>query len=240
MTQVPQSKRLPLKPRAPIEALIRRGDTEALLRKAGELHGHFCPNVALGVRAGVVALKALGIEQNLGMEEVIAIVETNNCFADGIQVVTGCTFANNALVYRDLGKTAVTLARRDGAGVRVALRGHYTNSWPVRYPEAMALFQKIVKERQEATPEEQERLMQVWAETSFKQLDVPEQELFTVQQVQIKMPAYAPILASVTCAVCGEQLMETRARLRNGRPVCISCASAPHYSLDGAGIAVEV
>ena len=82
---------LPPNPRAPIEELIRQGDLEGLLRKAGELHGHFCPYVALGVRAGYLALTALGIEQNLGMEEALAVVETNNCFSDGIQVITGWT-----------------------------------------------------------------------------------------------------------------------------------------------------
>jgi formylmethanofuran dehydrogenase subunit E len=230
---------LPLKPRAPIEELIREGDTEALLRKAGELHGHFCPYVALGVRAGVTALKSLGIEQNLGMEEVVAIVETNNCFSDGIQMVTGCTFANNALIYRDLGKTAVTVAKRDGQAVRVAVRADYADSFDERYPEAAALFQKIVAERQEPTPEEQRRLMRLWAETSYRQLEVPEDELFTVEHRRIEVPTYAPIFASVTCAVCGESVMETRARVRDGEPVCIACAAAPHYQLDGAGIAVS-
>jgi formylmethanofuran dehydrogenase subunit E len=230
---------LPLKPRAPIETLIREGEVEALLRKAGELHGHFCPYVALGVRAGVTALRALGIEQNLGMEEVVAIVETNNCFSDGVQVVTGCTFANNALIYRDVGKTAVTLAKRDGEGVRVAVRADYAGSFDVRYPKAAALFQRIVVERQEPTLEEQERLMRLWAETSYKQLEVPEDELFMVQRLQVEVPAYAPIFASVTCAVCGESVMETRARVRDGQPACIPCASASHYRLDGAGITVE-
>jgi len=228
---------LSLKPRAPIEALIQEGNIEALLQKAGELHGHFCPYVALGVRAGVIALKTLEIEQNLGMEEVVAIVETNNCFSDGIQVVTGCTFANNALVYHDVGKTAVTVAKRDGSAVRVALRADYADSFDVRYPEATALFQRIVTERQEPTPEEQERLMRLWAETSYKQLEVPEDELFTVQHVQIGVPTYAPIFASVTCAACGESVTETRARVRDGQPVCILCASAPYHRLDGAGIA---
>jgi len=228
---------LPLKPRASIEALIREGDSAALLRKAGEVHGHFCPYVALGVRAGLVALKALGIEQNLGMEEVVAIVETNNCFSDGIQVVTGCTFANNALIYRDLGKTAVTVARRDGTALRVALRADYGQSFDSRYPEAAALFQKIIAERQEPTPEEQEQLMRLWAETSARQLEVPEEELFTVQPLQIELPSYAPIFASITCAVCGESVMETRARVRGGKQVCIPCAAASHYRLDGGGIA---
>ncbi len=99
---------------------------------AGELHGHFCPYVALGVRAGHTALKTLGIERNLGMEEVIAIVEANNCFSDGIQMTTGCSFANNALIYHDLGKTAVTVAKRGGGhpttapAVRVAVRVDYS------------------------------------------------------------------------------------------------------------------
>ena len=230
---------LPSNPRVSIENLIQEGDIVALLCKAGELHGHFCPYVALGVRAGVIALKSLGIEQNLGMEEVVAIVETNNCFSDGIQMVTGCTFANNALIYRDLGKTAVTVAKRDGQAVRVAVRADYDDSFDARHPEAAALFQKIVAERQEPTPEEQKQLMRLWAETSYKQLEVPEDELFTVQHLQIEVPTYAPILASVTCAICGENVMETRARVRDGKPVCMSCASAPHYQLDGTGIALS-
>ena len=156
-----------INPRLSIEAMISQGDLTALLRRAGELHGHFCPYVALGVRAGYLALTSLGVQGNRGMEEVIAIVETNNCFSDGIQVVTGCTFANNALIYRDLGKTAVTVAKRDGTAVRVALRGDYSDSFDTRYPEAAAMFRKFVRERQEPTPEEQARRMQMWAETSY-------------------------------------------------------------------------
>ena len=229
---------LPLKPRAPIEALIQQGDLEGLLRKAGELHGHFCPFVALGVRAGHLALVALGIEQNLGMEEVIAIVETNNCFSDGIQVATGCTFANNALIYRDLGKTAVTVALRDGTAVRVALRADYQERFNARHPEAAALFDKLVRERQEPAPGEQERLMVLWAESSRGQLDVPAEELFTVQHTHIAVPAYAPILASARCAFCGENVMESRARLVEGQPACLACAAAASYQMDGAGIRV--
>jgi formylmethanofuran dehydrogenase subunit E len=227
---------LPPNPRAPIETLIRQGDLEALLRRAGELHGHFCPYVALGVRAGYVALKELGIEQNVGMEEVIAVVETNNCFSDGIQVVTGCTFANNALVYHDLGKTAVTVAKRDGMAVRIAVRAEYSDSFDVRYPEAAALFGKIVRDRQEPTPEEQSRLMHLWAESAAGQLDVPVEELFTVEHQQTEIPAYAPIFRSARCAVCGEPVMESRARLLDGRPACIPCASAAYSRLDGSGI----
>ena len=230
---------LPKNPRAPIEAMIREGDLEGLLKKAGELHGHFCPYVALGVRAGYGALKALGIERNLGMEEVVAIVETNNCFSDGVQMTTGCSFANNALIYYDLGKTAVTVARRDGQAVRVAVRADYSSSFDERYPEAQQLFEKIVANREEPTAEEQARLSELWAQTSYKQLSLPEEEIFTVEKRNIELPAYAPIHGSVVCASCGESVMETRARLREGEPLCIACAGAERYMLDGSGVSVR-
>ena len=84
-----------------LERMIRNRDLEGLLNQAESLHGHLCPFVGLGVKAGHYAMAALN-RQNTGMEEMVAIVECNNCFTDGIQAVTGCTFGNNALICRDL------------------------------------------------------------------------------------------------------------------------------------------
>ncbi|MEA3345667.1 MAG: FmdE family protein [Chloroflexota bacterium] len=231
--------KIPQNPREELEALIRQGDLESLLRKAGELHGHFCPYLALGVRAGYIALKALGVEQSRGMEEVVAIVETNNCFSDGVQMVTGCTFGNNALVYRDLGKTAVTVAKRNGTAVRIALKAEWEDAFGSRYPEASALFEKIVVNREEATQTEHKKLMRLWAKSSFEQLALPEEEVFNAEHTKIKVPPFAPIFASVRCSVCEENIMETRARVKDGKPICLECASAEHYLLDGAGISIE-
>jgi len=231
---------LPTKPRITIETLIREGNLEALLLKAGELHGHFCPFLALGVRAGVIAMRTLGILENPGMEDVVAILECNNCFSDGVQMVTGCTFGNNALIYRDVGKTAFTLARRSGDAVRVALRADFVEGFRNRLSEeASALFQKIVQEHQEATPQEQARLMELWTEAAFQQLALPEEEVFTVQRLQVQVPPRSRIFGSVRCAVCGESVMETRARIKDGRPVCIPCSGDEYYQLTGNGIAVE-
>ena len=226
-------------PREEIESLIRTEDLEGLLMKAGELHGHFCPYLALGVRAGSIALKALGVERTTGMEKVVAIVETNNCFSDGVQMVAGCTFGNNALIYRDLGKTAVTVAKRDGSAVRVALKAEYADAFGLRYPEAHALFEKIVINREEATQAEHKKLMRLWAKSSFEQLELPEEEVFNVEHTEIEVPPFAPMFASVRCSVCGENVMETRARVKDGKPICMECAAAEHYLLDGAGISIE-
>ena len=226
-------------PREEIESLIRTEDLEGLLMKAGELHGHFCPYLALGVRAGSIALKALGVERTTGMEKVVAIVETNNCFSDGVQMVAGCTFGNNALIYRDLGKTAVTVAKRDGTAVRVALKAEYADAFGFKYPEAHALFEKIVINREEATQAEHKKLMRLWAKSSFEQLELPEEEVFNVEHTEIEVPPFAPMFASVRCSVCGENVMETRARVKDGKPICMECAAAEHYLLDGAGISIE-
>ena len=105
-------------PRSEIEVLIIKNDLETILLKSEELHGHYCPGLALGVKAAVYAMRKLGIKSR-GMEDVLAIIETNSCFADGVQYVTGCTFGNNSLIYKDFGKTAVTITDRKGKGIRL-------------------------------------------------------------------------------------------------------------------------
>ncbi|RJS88782.1 formylmethanofuran dehydrogenase [Candidatus Bathyarchaeota archaeon] len=224
--------------RREIEEMIETGDLKGLLYKAGEIHGHLCSYLAYGVMAGYLAMRELGVRSR-GMEEVVAIVETNNCFSDGIQVVTGCTFGNNALIYRDLGKTAVTVAKRNGTAIRVALDPDFESSRAEAYPEASELWDKIVARREEATPEEQRRMMELFAEMSLKELERPFEEVFKVRRLRIKVPEYAPIFSSVRCAVCGENIMETKARVKDGRPVCMACAGGEHYVLDGAGISVK-
>ena len=72
------------KPRQEIEDAITSGDSKRLLELCGLLHGHFCPGSAMGVKAAARAVKELR-SRSTGMEEVVAIVETNACFADGVQ-----------------------------------------------------------------------------------------------------------------------------------------------------------
>ncbi|MFQ6117981.1 MAG: FmdE family protein [Candidatus Bipolaricaulia bacterium] len=224
--------------RGRIERLIDAGDLRGLLREAGALHGHLCNYLAYGVVAGYIAVRELGVKTT-GMEEVIAIVETNNCFSDGVQMVTGCSFGNNALIYRDLGKTAVTVARRDGAAVRIALDPDFEDALQEEYPEAHRLWTKIVARREEATAEEQERMMRLFAEMSVRELSRPPDEMFRIERMEIAVPEYAPIFSSVRCSICGENVMETRARVRDGKPVCLGCAGGEIHVLDGRGISVE-
>ena len=224
--------------RKDIEGLIKKGDLRGLLEKTGELHGHFCSYSALGVKAAYLAMREFGIV-NTGMEEVVAIVETNNCFSDGIQMVTGCSFGNNSLIYKDYGKTAVTVAKRDGTAIRIALNPNFEESRAEKYPEANALFEKIVVRREEPTPGERARMMQLFSEMAIELLGCGDSELFTIEHRTITLPEYAPIFASVRCSRCGENIMETRVRMRDGKPVCIPCSDDEHYAMKGDGIYVE-
>ena len=225
-------------PRVAIEQLVEEGDLEGLLWKAGELHGHFCPNVCYGVRAAHIGLRELGITSNIGMEDLMAIVETNSCFSDGVQMVSGCTFGNNALVFEDAGKIAVTFALREGGAVRVALKAGARESFASRYPEAQALFRRIVVQREKVSEEESRTMMRLWRDASFGELSVPEADLFRVEAKEASLPAYARIFASAICSVCGDSVMETRARIVEGKPVCLQCAGAERYVLMGNGITV--
>ncbi len=226
-------------PRKEIQQKIEEGDLRWLLLKVGELHGHFCPFVALGVKASVIALKRLNAFTEGIDEDTLAIVETNNCFSDGVQMTTGCTFGNNALIFKDVGKTAMTLAFRSGKGIRVSLKAGYPESMTKENPEAQDLFDRFIRRRQKGTPEEMQRLKDVWEELSFRQLEIPDEEQFDVQDVTVSLPGHAPIHPSLICAECGEAFMESRGRLRDGKPICLSCSGDSYFVLEGRGMHIE-
>jgi formylmethanofuran dehydrogenase subunit E len=224
--------------RKEIERLVEAGNLRGLLDKAGELHGHLCNYLSYGVIAGYVAVRELGVKST-GMEKVIAIVETNNCFSDGIQMVTGCSFGNNALIYRDFGKTAVTVAKRDGTAIRIALDPNFEDSRDKEYPEASELWNKIVARREKATPEEHKRMMKLFAKMAMNELNKPADKIFRIKRTKITMPEFAPVFASVRCSICGENVMQTKARVKDGKPICTDCVEGAHYVLDGSGISAK-
>ena len=78
--------------------------------------------------------------------------------------------------------------------------------------------------------------MQLFKDMSLKELDVSEDEMFKIERKKVEVPEYAPIFSSVRCAICGEEIMETKARVKDGKFVCIECAGDEYYIMTGAGI----
>jgi formylmethanofuran dehydrogenase subunit E len=56
-------------------------------------------------------MERLGV-QRAGDEELLAFVENDACGADGIQVMTGCTFGKGNFIFKNFGKHAFTLVAR--------------------------------------------------------------------------------------------------------------------------------
>lgn len=55
-------------------------------------------------------------------------------------------------------------------------------------------------------------------------LAMAEEEVFKVEWVPFKLPPSAEIYPTLQCASCGEGVMEPRARLRQGKVICLECA----------------
>lgn len=228
-----------LRPRAAIQQLLLDGNVKPVLEMAGMLHGHFCPGLALGVKAVDAAFRRLGIIDNTGMEEIMAVAECNSCFIDGIQFAAGCSLGNNALVYKDLGKTAATFYRRGGEkAVRVCVKTYdLAAGTEEERKEGDALFEKAVKRREKLTEEENARMTELWIRRAFDTAALPAETLFTITEIQPPELPFAPIFDSQECGVCGEKVMESKAVFRNGKAVCRSCAGEEYRMVAGKGIA---
>jgi formylmethanofuran dehydrogenase subunit E len=176
-----------------------------------------CPGLATGIRVAEVALQEIG--PHAEDEEVVAIVETDNCAVDGIQYATGCTFGKGNLIHRDYGKNAFTFIRRsDGKAIRIVVR---PDAFGPPDPDQEALQQRV--REGPASEADQQRVEQLRQERLEAILEAPVEQLFEVQAVEPDLPQRARVYQNVTCAGCGEVVMETRVRLLGGQPYCIPC-----------------
>jgi len=217
-------------PRREIVNDILRNDLETLMIKAAALHGHYCPGLALGVMAATKAMQLMR-ETGDGMEDVLAISETNNCFSDGVQFVSGCSFGNNALIFKDLGKTAFSLCRRNGKGIRFSTRSDSKEYMREASPLFSESFKKVVKD-QDHSEEELLKFKQLGRKRAFATLQLDFNKLFSMEEVEVKIPDYAPSHESIICKTCGESIMSTR--IINHE--CLSCAGNNYHQLTGHGI----
>ncbi|CFX19287.1 Zinc finger, DksA/TraR C4-type [Syntrophomonas zehnderi OL-4] len=186
--------------------------------KAVDFHGHSCVGLAIGFRAGQIALERLN-SSRAPDEELIAIVETDNCALDSLQVLLGCSMGKGNIFFRDYGKNVFTIGRRDtGRAVRIAAKSldHILDD------EFGPLRTRVFNGT--ASEQELNAFQKLMAEETRRILTLTEEELFTIEAVDLDFPSQARIFPSLTCSVCGEQVMEPRARMRDGKPVCIPCS----------------
>ena len=194
-------------------------DTE-LLTLGLEFHGHKCPAMPMGLRAGVAAMRALGVGRAQD-KELHAISETGEghaagCFLDGVMTSTGCTFGKGNIEKVRYHKMAFTLIDvRNQKAVRVSLKPEFF---------AAALDGPFVAQRkagvlpQDIAPRITDPLVERIA-------GLPEEQFLAVGPVVAHpFPARKGIFEAKPCAKCGEIVFADKLRVHGGALVCIPCS----------------
>jgi formylmethanofuran dehydrogenase subunit E len=186
-----------------------------------KFHGHKCPAMPMGLRVGAAAMNKLGVDRAKD-GQIVAHIELGEdhcatCFADGVQVITGCTFGKGNIKRLHYGKWAVTLIdRATGRSVRVT-------------PKAEAMLANkqsdfFKKYREKGIPASQvpdevvEPLVQ-------KVINAPEEAIITVGGVFTqKLPPKKDSFEGFVCDMCGEMTVEGYGRpLGDKKKVCQPC-----------------
>jgi formylmethanofuran dehydrogenase subunit E len=186
-------------------------DLKSLLQLSASRHDHLCPRQVLGVRMGLAGLAAVGLEAPMPHKAALVFVETDGCFADGIEVATGATVGHRRLKVFDAGKIAAVFASvKTGKTVRLAPR---------------------LDVRQRALEYAPDVKQKYYAQLKGYRI-MPAEELFSVVEVRLD-PDIQTILSRpgvrVKCARCGEEIVNERQVLADGEPVCRACAGDSYY-----------
>jgi len=190
--------------------------SQELIQKTIDFHGHSCPGLAIGIRASEVALREVGPSSD---EEVVAVVENDNCAVDAIQFLLSCTYGKGNLVHLDYGKLAFSFYRRsDGKAIRIVAK---PGTFGRQDDEFMVLRKKMMS--RDLTGDEKKRLRDATAERVGKIMEMDLDELFKVIPAKGPVPRKAQILEGFACDACGEQTMESRMRRFLGQTLCIPC-----------------
>ena len=175
-----------------------------------QLHARVCPRQVLGVRMGLEAQELFGLELPRTDKRLIALVETDGCFADGVSVATGCWLGRRTLRLVDYGKVATTLVDVQTA-LAFRLTPHpdarlrasdYAPDAPVRWHAQLAGYQRM-----------------------------PTDELLRIEPVKLELPL-AGLLGCCgrdACRLCGEEILNRRGLAQPEGMLCRACAGHVRY-----------
>ncbi len=191
------------------------------LNVALEFHGHRCPAMPMGLRAGLAAMKALGVERAKD-KELIVESETGKghaagCFLDGVMVSTGCTYGKANIQKLYYNKMAFTLIdAKSGKSIRVALKPGFFEK---------ALQSPFVQERKKGVPP-QNISPEITNPLVERILSLPESEFLDVGQVfQKEVKKGVTNFEVKRCSKCGEAVFTDKLKkMPDGGSLCIPCS----------------
>lgn len=186
---------------------------DELLSQSASLHRHLCPRQVLGVRMGMLAGELLRLELPQSDKRLIAIVETDGCFADGIAVATNCWLGRRTLRVEDYGKVAATFV---DSQTEKAIR---------------IVPQSGVRQRaSEDVPEARSR----WEGMLLGYQRLPARELLSAMPVRLRTPIDALVSRAgvrARCDLCGEEILNQREIVRRGALLCRACDGQAYYAI---------
>lgn len=183
-----------------------------LLNQSSARHEHLCPRQVLGVRLGMLAAQKLKLELPQTDKRVLTIVETDGCFADGVEVATGCSVGHRTLRVEDYGKVAATLVDTlTGQTIRIAPHSEARS--------AARQYAPTARNRWEAQLIGYQRM--------------PIDELFTIEEVRLNTPIETIVSHAgrkAVCTQCGEEIINGREIVSEGKVWCKACWVGAYYT----------
>ena len=186
---------------------------QPLLDKSARDHSRLCPRQILGVRLGLVGMKALGFDSPPAEKQLLIITETDGCFVSGLSAATNCSVGHRTLRVEDYGKAAAVFV-------------DVKTSRAVRIAPALDI-------RQRACAHESDESLH-YAEQMQAYQSMSDEEMFTVTEVQLTASIEAIVSRPgmcVICDVCGEEIMNEREERQNEMNLCHACAHGGYYSV---------
>jgi formylmethanofuran dehydrogenase subunit E len=175
-------------------------------------HSHLCPRQVLGVRLALAGVGALGLVLPRTDKRLLAIVESDGCFSDGVAVVTGCSVGHRTLRVEDYGMVAATFVDT-------------LTEYAVRVSP-----QIDVRQRASAYARGEDRIY--FAQLSGYQI-MPDDELVDIRPVHLH-PSVKTLLSlpgiRAICERCGEEITNERQVIRDGQVLCRVCAGPAYFS----------
>lgn len=196
-------------------------DGKELFEFGMKFHGHKCPAMPLGLRAGLAAMKTLGVERAED-KELYVIAETGKghaagCFLDGIMTATGCTYGKSNIEKKYFNKMAFTLIdQQSGRAVRVSLNPDFFEK---------ALASPFVQKRKQGVPP-QDIAPEITDPLVNRILSIHENDFLEIGDIHpVEVKKGKAVFTAKRCESCGELTFVNKLReTENGNLVCVPCS----------------
>ncbi|MCY4081743.1 MAG: FmdE family protein [Caldilineaceae bacterium] len=196
------------------QKLVDSPALERALAVASARHKHLCPRQVLGARCAIAATAILELEVPRSDKRLLVIVETDGCFVDGVEAVTGVSVGGRTLRVEDYGKIAATFV-------------------DVKTERALRVAPQIdVRTRaRDFAPEQTRRYFAMLH--GYQRM--PDDELLSFEWVTLSTPVAAIVSrasARAKCDMCGEEIINEREVEVDGRTLCRTCAGNRYYTAE--------